>query len=72
MPPPPIAIDTATAALRDVPIYLDAIGTVTPVYTASITSQVNGRVMDVHYKEGQVVRGGTPSSISTRARSRRR
>jgi multidrug efflux system membrane fusion protein len=39
-------------------VYLDAIGTVTPVYTASITSQVNGLVVAVHFKEGQLVRKG--------------
>jgi multidrug efflux system membrane fusion protein len=41
-------------------VYVDAIGTVTPVYTSSITSQVNGIVTEVHYKEGQLVRKGDP------------
>ena len=41
-------------------VYLDAIGTVTPVYTDSITSQVNGLVMAVHFKEGQRVNKGDP------------
>jgi multidrug efflux system membrane fusion protein len=41
-------------------VYLDAIGTVTPVYTSSITSQVNGIVTEVHFKEGQIVRKGDP------------
>ncbi len=44
----------------DIGVYLDAIGTVTPVYTASITSQVNGLVVAVHYKEGQLVNKGDP------------
>ena len=39
---------------------LTAIGTVTPVYTDSITSQVNGLVDAVHYTEGQRVRKGDP------------
>jgi multidrug efflux system membrane fusion protein len=59
-PSAPVAIATATALQRDLPVYLDAIGTVTPVYTASITSQVTGRVESVHYNEGQLVRKGTP------------
>jgi multidrug efflux system membrane fusion protein len=33
---------------------------VTPVYTASITSQVTGPVIAVHFKEGQIVRKGDP------------
>ena len=54
------AITTATAQKGDIGVYLDAIGTVTPVHTASITSQVNGVVTAVHYKEGQIVRQGAP------------
>jgi multidrug efflux system membrane fusion protein len=58
--PPKITITTATAAKGNIGIYLDAIGTVTPVYTASITSQVNGIVIAVHFKEGQLVGKGDP------------
>jgi multidrug efflux system membrane fusion protein len=53
-------INTATAQQGDIGVYLDAPGTVTPVYTASITSQVNGLITAVHYKEGQLVRKGQP------------
>jgi multidrug efflux system membrane fusion protein len=56
--PPKITITTATAKKSDIGVYLDAIGTVTPVYTDSITSQVNGLVVAVHYTEGQVVGKG--------------
>lgn len=55
-----VTLTTATAQRGDIGVYLDAIGTVTPVYTASITSQVNGQIVDVHYKEGQLVRKGEP------------
>jgi multidrug efflux system membrane fusion protein len=41
-------------------VYVDAIGTVTPVYTASIVSQVSGIVTAVHYTEGQMVQKGDP------------
>jgi multidrug efflux system membrane fusion protein len=58
--PPKISVITATAKKGDIGVYLDAIGTVTPVYTASISSQVNGLVVSVHYKEGQLVRKGDP------------
>ena len=59
-PPPKITITVATAKKGDIGVYLDAIGTVTPVYTASITSQVNGLVVAVHFKEGQQVSKGDP------------
>src|SRR5208283_3733686 len=55
-----ITITTATAQKGDIAVYLDAIGTVTPVYTDFITSQVNGLVVAVHYKEGQRVHEGDP------------
>ena len=56
----PVTVTTVTAQRGDIGVYLDAIGTVTPVYTSSITAQVNGVITAVHYKEGQVVRKGTP------------
>lgn len=56
--PPKITITSTTAKKGDIGVYLDAIGTVTPVYTDSITSQVNGLVVAVHYTEGQLVRKG--------------
>lgn len=58
--PAPIPVTTATAHKGSIGIYLDAIGTVTPVYTAAITSQVTGLVVSVHYKEGQLVKKGDP------------
>jgi multidrug efflux system membrane fusion protein len=39
-------------------VYLDEIGTVTPIYTDSITSEVTGLVSQVRYKEGQLVHKG--------------
>jgi multidrug efflux system membrane fusion protein len=55
-----ISVTTATAKTGDVNEYLNAIGTVTPFYTDSITSQVNGPVISVSFKEGQLVRKGDP------------
>jgi multidrug efflux system membrane fusion protein len=55
---PGVTITSVTAQKGDIGIHLDAIGTVTPVYTDSITSQVNGLVVAVHYTEGQRVRQG--------------
>jgi multidrug efflux system membrane fusion protein len=56
----PVTATVATAQKGNIGVYLDAIGTVTPTYTASITSQVTGLVTQVHYKEGQLVRKGEP------------
>jgi multidrug efflux system membrane fusion protein len=56
----PVTLTTATAQKGNIGVYLDSIGTVTPVYTASITSQVTGPVIAVRFKEGQIVRRGDP------------
>jgi multidrug efflux system membrane fusion protein len=56
----PVTLTAATAQKGDIGVYLDAIGTVTPVFTASITSQVAGQIVAVHYREGQIVRKGEP------------
>jgi membrane fusion protein, multidrug efflux system len=59
-PLPQITITTATAQKGNIGDYLEEIGTVTPVYTASIFSQVTGVVFKVDYQEGQVLRKGDP------------
>ncbi len=56
----PVSITTATAQKGSIGVYLEAIGTVTPVYTDAITSQVTGQISQVHYKEGQFVKRGDP------------
>ncbi len=55
-----ITITTTTAQKGNIGLYLDAIGTVTPEYTDSITSQVDGLVVAVNFKEGQRVLKGDP------------
>ena len=55
-----VSVTTATAKEGDIGVYLDAIGTVTPVYTSTITSQVSGMIAAVHYREAQSVRKGDP------------
>lgn len=52
------AITVGQSRTGDIGIYVNALGTVTPTYTVTVYSQVTGRVMEVHYKEGQMVRKG--------------
>jgi multidrug efflux system membrane fusion protein len=56
----PVTVVPATAQKGNIGVYQEAIGTVTPVYTSSVTSQVTGMVTAVHYREGQLVRKGAP------------
>jgi multidrug efflux system membrane fusion protein len=55
-----VTLSIATATKGDIGVYLDAIGTVTPVYTDTMTSQVTGVISQVHYREGQMVYRGQP------------
>ena len=54
----PVTATVVTAQRGDIGVYLSAIGTVTPVFTDSLTAQVTGLITRVDYKEGQVVRKG--------------
>jgi membrane fusion protein, multidrug efflux system len=57
---PGLTVTSATAQKGSIGVYLDSIGTVTPVYTDSITGEVTGLVDVVHYAEGQLVAKGDP------------
>jgi multidrug efflux system membrane fusion protein len=54
----PAAITTAQSTTGNMNVYVDALGTVTPEATVTIFSQITGRVMSVHYHEGQLVAKG--------------
>ena len=56
----PAAITVGESKTGNINVYNDALGTVTPVYTVTVYSQVTGRVMAVYYKEGQIVHKGQP------------
>ena len=65
--PAGITITTTTAQKGDIGVYLDSIGTVTPVYTSSITAEVTGIIVGVHYTEGQrVAKGDSLIDIDSR------
>jgi multidrug efflux system membrane fusion protein len=53
-----VNLSIATAKQGDIGVYLEAIGTVTPVYTDTIVSQVTGVISQVRYREGQSVYRG--------------
>jgi len=55
-----VTVTAAKARTGDIGLYLEAIGTVTPVFTDSITSQVSGAIVKVHYGEGQLVQQDAP------------
>ena len=56
--PPAISIETAIARRGSIGVYVNALGSVTPLSTVTIKSRVDGQLMTVNYREGQVVREG--------------
>lgn len=56
----PVTVSTAKAQKGDIGVYLSALGTVTPVYTVTVTSRVQGEITQVYYREGQMVQKGDP------------
>lgn len=53
-----IPVSAATVAKGNMGVYIEALGTVTPVYTVTVASRVVGQLTEVHYKEGQIVHKG--------------
>jgi multidrug efflux system membrane fusion protein len=48
----------ASAIAGDFPVELVELGTVTPVYTVTVISQIAGYLMNVEFKEGDIVQQG--------------
>ena len=55
---PPTTVGVASAGIADVPVTLDALGTVTPTATVTVRPQVSGTITQVLFKEGQLVKRG--------------
>ncbi len=55
---PAVPVVTAIAQTGDLPVALNALGTVTPLATVTVKTQVSGRLMAIGFKEGQMVRAG--------------
>jgi multidrug efflux system membrane fusion protein len=55
-----VIVRASTAHRGDMGVYIDALGTVTPISTINVFSQVSGQVLAVHYHEGQIVQKGDP------------
>ena len=54
----PMPVVAATVKTGDVNVYLAGLGTVTPVATVTVRSRIDGQLMRVLFREGQVVRAG--------------
>ncbi len=55
-----VPVTSATVIRKDVPTWLEGLGTVTAYRTITVKSQVDGRLLEVHFREGDAVRKGQP------------
>ncbi|MFT3904816.1 MAG: efflux RND transporter periplasmic adaptor subunit [Steroidobacteraceae bacterium] len=57
---PATTVGVATAEIADIPVTLEALGTVLPTATVTVRPQVSGTIQKVLFKEGQMVNVGDP------------
>jgi multidrug efflux system membrane fusion protein len=55
---PATTVGVATAEKADIPVVLDALGTVTAAATATVRAQVSGVLQKINFSEGQLVKAG--------------
>ncbi|HUQ70328.1 MAG TPA: MdtA/MuxA family multidrug efflux RND transporter periplasmic adaptor subunit [Planctomycetaceae bacterium] len=56
--PRPTPVSTATVEQRDIPLYLNGLGTVTALKTVTIRSRVEGEITQIAFTEGEMVQEG--------------
>lgn len=54
----PTPVQVAAVETKPLPIYLTALGTVTPYYSVTVKARVSGQLMPVKFTEGQLVHEG--------------
>jgi multidrug efflux system membrane fusion protein len=54
----PMPVGTATVQKGDMPVIVNALGTVTPLATVTVKTQINGQLTEVAFQEGQMVSKG--------------
>ena len=59
----PQPVGVAKAVKGDIDVTLSALGTVTPLATATVTPQVSGQIVRIDFREGQMVRAGDSLAV---------
>src|SRR5689334_25384433 len=54
----PVPVLVAASGRADVPVYLDAVGTIKALNTVTVRPQVDGKLLSVNFKEGDDVKNG--------------
>jgi multidrug efflux system membrane fusion protein len=54
----PMAVNVAKAQKGDIPVILNGLGTVTPLATVTVRTQISGQLQQIAFTEGQMVKAG--------------
>lgn len=55
---PPVPVGVAVVKTGDMPVTMSGLGTVTPLATVTVQTQISGRLIRVGFREGQMVKAG--------------
>src|ERR1043166_2542627 len=53
-----VPVEVATAVRRPAPVFIEALGTVTPIETVAVRSRVDSEIVAVHFRDGATVKKG--------------
>src|SRR4051794_33740094 len=58
--PPPVSVSVAEAKSEVIPNLLTAVGDLAAVHQVNVTSDVSGRITEILFTPGAIVKAGTP------------
>jgi multidrug efflux system membrane fusion protein len=53
-----VPVEIATAARKTIPVRIEALGSVTPIASVAIKTRIDSEIVDVHFRDGAMVRKG--------------
>jgi membrane fusion protein, multidrug efflux system len=59
----PVAVSVATVKSGDITVRIPALGTITPLATVTVKTQISGTLQKILFKEGQLVKAGDPIAL---------
>jgi multidrug efflux system membrane fusion protein len=59
----PVAVSVATVTSGDITVRIPALGTITPLATVTVKTQISGQLQKIFFKEGQLVKEGDPLAL---------
>src|ERR1700736_2713997 len=63
-----VPVDVAPAVRRPAPVFIEALGTVSPIETVAVRSRVDSEIIAVHFRDGATVeKGDLLISLDSRA-----